>query len=141
MNLVVKEYIASQDPDDPGVPILSRFAGAAEQLVDAIVVNPYDVEEMADAVKTALEMEKSERIARHARLMAVIRSYDVAAWSNSFITTLEGIVRERLAPSPSIHEALTRLEEAVRRSPPRPAEIVSAVPDAKPGRRRSGKTI
>ncbi|HEX2839756.1 alpha,alpha-trehalose-phosphate synthase (UDP-forming) [Hyphomicrobium sp.] len=95
MNLVSKEYVASQDPNDPGVPILSRFAGAAEQLVDALIVNPYNVEEMADAIKTALEMEKPERIERYTRLMEVIRGYDTATWSRSFLARLESAAEER----------------------------------------------
>jgi trehalose 6-phosphate synthase len=95
MNLVAKEYVAAQDPADPGVPILSRFAGAAEQLVDAVIVNPYNVEEMADAIKTALEMGLSERIARYERLMDVIRSYDVSAWSRSFLARLAASSEER----------------------------------------------
>lgn len=123
MNLVSKEYVASQDPADPGVPILSRFAGAAEQLVDAIVVNPYNVEEMADAIKQALEMEKEERIARHARLMATLRAYDAAAWSGSFLATLEASAEERSstarsASNPSIHAALARLARAAPGSRP-----------------------
>jgi trehalose 6-phosphate synthase len=98
MNLVSKEYVAAQDPNDPGVPILSRFAGAAEQLVDALIVNPYNVEEMADAIKTALEMEKPERIERYTRLMDVIRGYDTATWSRSFLSTLEAAAEERSKP-------------------------------------------
>ena len=61
MNLVAKEYVAAQDPDDPGVLILSRFAGAAEELGDALIVNPYNIEETADVIRTALEMSQEER--------------------------------------------------------------------------------
>jgi trehalose 6-phosphate synthase len=95
MNLVAKEYVAAQNPSDPGVPILSRFAGAAEQLVDALIVNPYNVEEMADAIRTALEMEGDERIQRYERLMHVIRTYDVSAWSRAFLARLEASAAER----------------------------------------------
>ncbi|MCC7252521.1 MAG: trehalose-6-phosphate synthase [Hyphomicrobium sp.] len=113
MNLVSKEYVASQDPADPGVPILSRFAGAAEQLVDALIVNPYNIEEMADAIRTALVMEKEERIARYTRLMAVIRSYDSATWAASFLATLEAAAKERsrvAAPlTPSIRASMAKL--------------------------------
>ncbi|WP_295556526.1 trehalose-6-phosphate synthase [uncultured Hyphomicrobium sp.] len=113
MNLVCKEYVASQDPDDPGVPILSRFAGAAEQLVDALIVNPYNVEEMADAIKTALVMEKDERIERYTRLMSVIRAHDSAAWSASFLATLEAAAKERsrdVAPlTTSMRASMARL--------------------------------
>jgi len=139
MNLVAKEYIASQDPEDPGVPILSRFAGAAEQLVDAIVVNPYDIEEMADAFRTALQMDQAERIQRHARLMTVLRSYDAAAWADSFIAALEAIQRESAAleigPHSSIRETLATLERGISRSQ-------SAAPAAtlRSGKRRSSNS-
>jgi trehalose 6-phosphate synthase len=113
MNLVSKEYIASQDPDDPGVPILSRFAGAAEQLVDALIVNPYNIEEMADAIKAALVMDKSERIERYKRLMNVIRTYDSASWAASFLATLEAAAKERSRAAepltPSIRASMAKL--------------------------------
>ena len=57
MNLVAKEYVAAQDADDPGVLILSQFAGAAEELTEALIVNPYNIEETADGIRTALEMK------------------------------------------------------------------------------------
>lgn len=118
MNLVAKEYVASQDPADPGVPILSRFAGAAEQMLDALIVNPYNVGEMADAIKTALVMEKDERIDRYNRLMTVIRAYDSAAWSASFLATLEAAAKERsheVAPlSPAIRASMAQLARTAR---------------------------
>lgn len=115
MNLVAKEYIAAQDPADPGVVILSCFAGAAEQLVDALVVNPYNVEEMADAIYAALAMGRPERIARHSRLLDAISAYDTATWHRSFIAALEASVRRRkmTAPSsPTIHLALESLQRS-----------------------------
>jgi trehalose 6-phosphate synthase len=69
MNLVAKEYVAAQDPDDPGVLILSRFAGAAVECKRALLVNPYDVESVAAAVAHALTMPREERRERHAALM------------------------------------------------------------------------
>lgn len=120
MNLVSKEYVAAQDPHDPGVPILSRFAGAAEQLVDAIIVNPYNSEEVADAIKEALEMDLSERIERYTRMMDVIRAYDSAAWSASFLATLEAAAKERttsvLSAGSPIHAALSRLADVSLRA-------------------------
>jgi trehalose 6-phosphate synthase len=116
MNLVAKEYIAAQDPADPGVVILSRFAGAAEQLVDALIVNPYNVEEMADAIRTALEMDKAERIERHARLLAAIKAHDTSAWHESFIATLDACVHKRRmanGASPTIHRALESLQRSI----------------------------
>jgi trehalose 6-phosphate synthase len=73
MNLVAKEYVAAQDPEDPGVLILSAFAGAAEQMEAAIIVNPYDLDQTAAAMATALSMGLEERRARHAELMADLR--------------------------------------------------------------------
>jgi trehalose 6-phosphate synthase len=61
MNLVAKEYIAAQDPADPGVLVLSRFAGAAEELTEALIVNPYDADEVAEAMHAGLAMELEER--------------------------------------------------------------------------------
>jgi trehalose 6-phosphate synthase len=89
MNLVAKEYVAAQDPADPGVLVLSRFAGAAEQLGDdALLVNPYDTQATADAIQHALHMPLDERRARHARLLAQIRRHDVHAWHRSFLNAL-----------------------------------------------------
>ena len=68
MNLVAKEYIAAQDPDDPGVLILSRFAGAAAELTAALLVNPYDPETVATSISHALSMSLQERRARHKEL-------------------------------------------------------------------------
>ncbi|SLN12465.1 Alpha,alpha-trehalose-phosphate synthase [UDP-forming] [Roseivivax jejudonensis] len=88
MNLVAKEYVAAQDPDDPGVLILSRFAGAAEDMTDAILVNPYDITEMADAISTALAMPRDERRARHEACLAAVRDSDVAVWADRFVACL-----------------------------------------------------
>lgn len=117
MNLVAKEYVASQDPDDPGVPILSRFAGAAEQLGDALIVNPYDIEEMAEALKTALVMERPERIERHRRMMSVIRAYDSATWSASFLATLEAAANERSRVAPPLPPAIRASMAKLARAP------------------------
>jgi trehalose 6-phosphate synthase len=112
MNLVAKEYIAAQDPEDPGVLILSRFAGAAEQLKQALIVNPYDVEEMADTIKVALEMGLQERRERHRALVAGIRTHDAHAWCRTFLTALEDVRRLRPqmplgAPPDAARKALT----------------------------------
>src|SRR6185312_10789292 len=72
MNLVAKEYVAAQDPEDPGVLILSQFAGAAEEMEDALIVNPYDIETTADAIRSAMEMSLEERQRRHRALLALI---------------------------------------------------------------------
>jgi trehalose 6-phosphate synthase len=85
MNLVAKEYIAAQAPQDPGVLVLSRFAGAAEQLREALLINPHDVNELARALDLALTMPRQERWARHNRLWQRIETYDLANWRDSFI--------------------------------------------------------
>lgn len=88
MNLVAKEYIAAQDPADPGVLVLSRFAGAAEQLTEALLVNPYDTQATADAIERALRMPLDERRLRHGRLLAEIRRHDVHWWRERFLNAL-----------------------------------------------------
>jgi len=85
MNLVAKEYIAAQAPQHPGVLVLSRFAGAAEQLREALLINPHDINEMARALDRALTMPRQERWARHNRLWQRIETYDLANWRDSFI--------------------------------------------------------
>jgi trehalose 6-phosphate synthase len=89
MNLVAKEYVAAQDPADPGVLVLSRFAGAAEQLTDALLVNPYDTAGMADAIQQALRMPRDERILRHERLLRNVREFDVHWWARDFLQALQ----------------------------------------------------
>lgn len=90
MNLVAKEYVAAQDPEDPGVLILSRFAGAAAQLdVGAVLVNPYSAEEMSDAIIFALKMPLNERIERWRRMMTNVEAEDVLWWRQRFTDALE----------------------------------------------------
>lgn len=89
MNLVAKEYVAAQDPDDPGVLILSRFAGAAEQMSDALLVNPYSAEDLSDALQRALRMPLSERKARWKTLAEDVHRRDVMWWLDTFRTCLE----------------------------------------------------
>jgi trehalose 6-phosphate synthase len=88
MNLVAKEYIAAQNPEDPGVLVLSRFAGAAEQLREALLVNPYDVHGTAEAIQQALRMPLEERQRRHQKLLERIREQDVHWWRRRFLDTL-----------------------------------------------------
>ncbi len=88
MNLVAMEYLASQRPDDPGVLVLSRFAGAAEYLPDALIVNPYDVEGVAKTIQAALTMPLEERQERWRRSMQVLRSNSVEAWYERFVARL-----------------------------------------------------
>ncbi|WP_017346552.1 alpha,alpha-trehalose-phosphate synthase [Pantoea sp. A4] len=91
MNLVAKEYVAAQDPDDPGVLVLSRFAGAANELTSALIVNPYDRDEVAAALDQALTMSRTERISRYNDMMAVLRKNDITFWRESFLRDLNAI--------------------------------------------------
>ena len=88
MNLVAKEYIAAQDPDNPGVLILSRFAGAAQQLTDAVLVNPHSPDELAHAMNTACAMPLEERKARWKSMIACVREETVQRWAASFCADL-----------------------------------------------------
>jgi trehalose 6-phosphate synthase len=88
MNLVAKEYVASQNPDDPGVLVLSRFAGAARELDSALIVNPFDIDQMMDAIRRALSMSREERLIRWERMMEVITDNTVMAWHDRFLRTL-----------------------------------------------------
>jgi trehalose 6-phosphate synthase len=89
MNLVAKEFVASQDPDDPGVLVLSRFAGAARELDAALIVNPFDVDQIADALDRALAMPVEERRERHATMMSLLDTHNVHAWRDSFLNALQ----------------------------------------------------
>ena len=102
MNLVAKEYVAAQSPDDPGVLILSQFAGAAQELDSALFVNPYDVDSMAAAIETALAMPLDERKARWAAMMGVMRTNTVEEWARRFLRELGqgGEPLEAQAPPP-----------------------------------------
>ncbi len=88
MNLVAKEYVASQDPNDPGVLVLSRFAGAARELKDALIVNPFDIDSVADAMARGLTMPVDERRQRWSAMMAPLRTNTLSAWRDSFLNVL-----------------------------------------------------
>jgi trehalose 6-phosphate synthase len=91
MNLVAKEYVAAQNPDDPGVLVLSRFAGAAQELDGALIVNPVDVTGMAEALDHALGMPRDERRERYERMMVTLRRNNVSVWRDSFLSDLRGM--------------------------------------------------
>jgi trehalose 6-phosphate synthase len=90
MNLVAKEYVAAQDPNDPGVLILSRFAGAAAECVNALLVNPYDADSVAGAIVRALEMPLAERRERHSANLATLSRNGGTVWSMGFLQSLAG---------------------------------------------------
>lgn len=90
MNLVAKEYVAAQDPEDPGVLVLSRFAGAAEELTEALIVNPLDADEIAEALHQALTMPLAERKARHEMLFEKICQTTATTYCRDFLSALLG---------------------------------------------------
>jgi trehalose 6-phosphate synthase len=95
MNLVAKEYVAAQDPADPGVLVLSTMAGAAEELGDAVLVNPHDIDAVAEGIHRGLEMPLEERRARHAAMLRVVRANDIYAWRDGFLEALAATRRLR----------------------------------------------
>jgi trehalose 6-phosphate synthase len=110
MNLVAKEYIAAQNPEDPGVLILSRFAGAAAECTAALLVNPYDPEAVATSIAHALSMPLDERRARHEALFHVISRDDLDSWGQHFLAELTkdaGLAarHEQLSLAPSINSS------------------------------------
>ncbi|NJM34861.1 MAG: alpha,alpha-trehalose-phosphate synthase (UDP-forming) [Rhodomicrobium sp.] len=88
MNLVAKEYVAAQDKANPGVLVLSRFAGAAEDMEEALIVNPYDIDDIAHALGQALVMSLEERQRRHQALYERVCAHDAAHWRREFIKAL-----------------------------------------------------
>ncbi len=95
MNLVAKEYVAAQPEDDPGVLVLSEFAGAADELgCGALLVNPYDTDAMARALYQALTMPLDERLERHQAMMEQLEAHDIAHWRDSFVADLGAPVME-----------------------------------------------
>lgn len=106
MNLVAKEYVAAQDPNDPGVLVLSRFAGAAQELNrGALLVNPFDIENSATQLHRALTMPLAERKERHQQLWAHLKRYDLAFWCQSFLRQLRlGQKKSLSRPHSVFHE-------------------------------------
>jgi trehalose 6-phosphate synthase len=111
MNLVAKEFIAAQDADDPGVLILSRFAGAAAELTAALLVNPYDPEAVAISISHALSMPLQERRSRHDALFRLISENDLKSWGELFLAALTKdadlpLWHEHLGLSPMLNRGL-----------------------------------
>jgi trehalose 6-phosphate synthase len=102
MNLVAHEYIGSQDPEDPGVLVLSRFAGAAEIFPDAILVNPFDTDETAEALRLALDMPLEERQQRWQGLDAAARKHNVDDWAVGFLERLSPGIGKARVPSEGV---------------------------------------
>jgi trehalose 6-phosphate synthase len=119
MNLIAKEYVAAQDPADPGVLVLSEFAGSARQLDAAVIVNPHDIDGMAQSIRRALNMTLEERRERWSSMMAVIEKANIHDWYSQFMKALASTAP---TPAPAVHV--------------RPAIVLpspSAVPDARAG--------
>jgi len=105
MNLVAKEYVSAQDPEDPGVLVLSRFAGAAQELSGALIVNPLDIDGMADALNAALSMPLAERAARYRDMMAQLRENNVSVWRDRFMRDLGQVSLRQGVASPPLARA------------------------------------
>lgn len=88
MNLVAKEFVAAQDPNDPGVLVLSEFAGAAQELREALLVNPFHVDHTAQVIAHALEMPRAERMARHQSMLKTLRNHNLHHWYEQFLQDL-----------------------------------------------------
>jgi trehalose 6-phosphate synthase len=131
MNLVAKEYVAAQNPEDPGVLILSRFAGAAEELEQALIVNPYDIYAMAEVIRSALEMSLEERRARYWALTAVIERNSLAAWCDCYLNALARVGGPddptAWRQPESIRHALERLSQSVSKQGRAARECLSPV--------------
>ncbi len=95
MNLVAKEYVAAQNPEDPGVLVLSRFAGAAQELTQALLVDPSDLPATAKAILQALEMPLAERQQRHLAMIRHLEAHDVHAWRRAFLAALASAANRR----------------------------------------------
>ena len=102
MNLVAKEFVAARE-DEEGALVLSRFTGASRELRDALVVNPYDVEQLADAIRFAIEMDPEERRARMRRMRLVVRESNIYRWAADLIKELSAIRLDRAEPARTHH--------------------------------------
>jgi trehalose 6-phosphate synthase len=100
MNLVAKEYVAAQNPADPGVLVLSKFAGAANELDTALLVNPHDIDGMARMIATALSMPLTERRMRWEGMMTKLRSGTIQQWFADFVDALQDTQSDKGTPEP-----------------------------------------
>jgi trehalose 6-phosphate synthase len=105
MNLVAKEYVAAQNPADPGVLVLSKFAGAANELDTALLVNPHDIDGMARTIATALSMPLIERRMRWEAMMKKLRVGTIQQWFTDFVDALQQTRIDKAATEPPIAEA------------------------------------
>lgn len=101
MNLVCLEYIAAQDPENPGVVMLSEFAGAASTLSHATLINPMDIQDTADKLKSSLETKLSERKKRHHTMYEYLKDYTATTWASAFINHLK---KKTLESNPKVKD-------------------------------------
>jgi trehalose 6-phosphate synthase len=107
MNLVAKEYVAAQNPADPGVLVLSKFAGAANELDTALLVNPHDIDGMARTIATAVSMPLSERRLRWEAMMEKLRNHTIQQWFADFVDALQATQADGVAALPAVMEPPT----------------------------------
>jgi trehalose 6-phosphate synthase len=107
MNLVAKEYVAAQNPADPGVLVLSKFAGAANELETALLVNPHDIDGMARTIAMALAMPLTERRMRYAAMMEKLRDHGIQQWFADFVDALQESACDKAAAAPLVAEVPT----------------------------------
>jgi len=108
MNLVAKEYVAAQNPADPGVLVLSKFAGAANELDTALLVNPHDIDGMARTIATALNMPLNERRLRWEAMMDKLRNHTIQQWFADFVDALQTTQTDGAPAVPAIMEPPTQ---------------------------------
>jgi trehalose 6-phosphate synthase len=125
MNLVAHEYLAAQDSDDPGVLILSRFAGAASYLTEALIVNPNDPDEIAEALHIALTMSDADRRFRHDRLLQQLKRLNATAHAQTFLTALSSSV----TGSPVARKGTHRTKIVFDRNQPERNQIMDHSPN------------
>ncbi len=98
MNLVAKEFVAAQDGDDPGVLVLSRFAGSAPELSGALIINPYDLDSTGNAIARAISMSREDRVARWRDMYDRLLKNDLSTWADGFLDGLEGKPTKAVVP-------------------------------------------
>ncbi len=107
MNLVAKEFVAAQDPEDPGVLVLSHLAGAARELSTTVIINPYDIDDQANGLSRAISMPREERKERWEAMMDVLRGHDIHAWRREYVEALDQAA-ESAAPPPAAQRGVYR---------------------------------
>lgn len=132
MNLVAKEFVAAQDPESPGVLVLSRFAGAAEQMREALIVNPHSAEGVAEALQSALRMPLDERKDRWRRMFERMRGNDAHHWAETVLELLAATGRGATAE-------VARRRPARRPPAAKPARAAAEAVPAKPATKRTAK--